>query len=280
MSDRQFDRAVRGWLDDGSDRTPPAAIDAVLLAVKTTSQERDLRILPRTIQMPTYLRLAAVIAIVAVLGLGALMYLGKSPGVGGEPTPTSEPSASPSPAASTATSLLDTSTWTTYTSDRYGFSIAHPADWSEDPADHDWTFENDINAFQSSGTESFATEGSADGMGVRVSAWSAPVDPGTTVDDWIGAYCGGQTQGPVCTEVLNGLVDVETGDRHPGVLSAGTNRDTMAFFLDGQTIYVVAIWRPEDDPAVQPYGGGRRLLEAFLSTMTLSAEPAQESPAG
>ena len=31
-----FERAVRDWLEDGSDRTPRPAIDAVLLAVKTT----------------------------------------------------------------------------------------------------------------------------------------------------------------------------------------------------------------------------------------------------
>ncbi len=75
MSDQLFDHAVRDWLDDGSDRTPPAAIDAVLLAVKTTQQERDLRIPRRFTQMPTYMRLAAGIAIVAVLGVGALTYI-------------------------------------------------------------------------------------------------------------------------------------------------------------------------------------------------------------
>ena len=69
MSDQLFERAVRDWLEDGSDRTPRPAIDAVLLAVKTTRQERDLRIPRRFTQMPTYMRLAAGIAIVPMHGL-------------------------------------------------------------------------------------------------------------------------------------------------------------------------------------------------------------------
>jgi hypothetical protein len=44
MSDQLFERAVRDWLDDGSDKTPPTAIEAVLLAAKTTPQERVLGI--------------------------------------------------------------------------------------------------------------------------------------------------------------------------------------------------------------------------------------------
>ena len=38
---RDFDRAVDRWLDDGSDATPPHVIDGVLLAVRSTPQERD-----------------------------------------------------------------------------------------------------------------------------------------------------------------------------------------------------------------------------------------------
>ena len=82
MSDQLFERAVRDWLEDGSDRTPRPAIDAVLLAVKTTRQERDLRIPRRFTQMPTYMRLAAGIAIVAVVGVGVLAYFNGGPNIG------------------------------------------------------------------------------------------------------------------------------------------------------------------------------------------------------
>ena len=100
MSSQLFERAVRDWLEDGSDRTPRPAIDAVLLAVKTTRQERDLRIPRRFTQMPTYMRLAAGIAIVAVLGVGALAYFSGGPNTGAPPTPAPTTQATPAPTPS------------------------------------------------------------------------------------------------------------------------------------------------------------------------------------
>lgn len=97
MSDPLFEHAVRDWLDDGSDRTPPTAIDAVLLAVKTTPQERDLRIPRRFTQMTFPMRLAAAIAIVAVVGVGALAYINRGPTPGDQPTATPTISATPAP---------------------------------------------------------------------------------------------------------------------------------------------------------------------------------------
>lgn len=91
---RDFDRAVDRWLDDGSDATPPEIIEAVLLAARSTPQERDFRILWRTSPM-TYLRLAAVVAVVAVAGMAALYAFGSGPNVGSGPTP--EPTATPEP---------------------------------------------------------------------------------------------------------------------------------------------------------------------------------------
>ena len=97
VSDQLFERAVRDWLEDGSDRTPRPAIDAVLLAVKTTRQERDLRIPRRFKQMPTYMRLAAGIAIVAVVGVGVLAYFTGGPNTGAPPTPAPTTQATPTP---------------------------------------------------------------------------------------------------------------------------------------------------------------------------------------
>jgi hypothetical protein len=99
MSDQLFERAVRDWLDDGSDRTPLSAIEAVLLAVKTTPQERDLRIPRRFKLMPTYMRLAAGIAIVAIVGVGAIALIARTPGVGG-PGPSPTTTAVPNPTQS------------------------------------------------------------------------------------------------------------------------------------------------------------------------------------
>jgi hypothetical protein len=102
--DRAFERAMDNWLADGSDRTPLPVVDAVLLAVKTTPQERDLRIPWRTPPMSAPLRLAAGIAIVAVIGFAALTVFrpGTGPGTVSSPTPSATLVPSPSP-----TSLVD-----------------------------------------------------------------------------------------------------------------------------------------------------------------------------
>ena len=116
MSDHLFERAVREWLDDGSDRTPRPSIEAVLLAVKTTRQERDLRILRRFTLMPTYMRLPAAIAIVAIVAVAFIALLPRAPGFG-SPGPSPTPSANPNPTQSTVDlgtiTLTDTDcTWT------------------------------------------------------------------------------------------------------------------------------------------------------------------------
>jgi hypothetical protein len=109
MSDKLFDHAVREWLEAGSDRTPPPAIDGVLLAVKTTPQERDLRIPWRFPNMPALSRATgiAAVALVAIVGAGALIYLTAAPGGPGAPStpaPTAQASLSSSPSPDPAQS--------------------------------------------------------------------------------------------------------------------------------------------------------------------------------
>ena len=47
-SDRDFETTTAEWLNAGADTTPPHLIDAVLLAARSTPQERALRIPLRT----------------------------------------------------------------------------------------------------------------------------------------------------------------------------------------------------------------------------------------
>lgn len=276
MSDRTFERAVRDWLEDGSDRTPPPAINAVLLAVKTTPQERALRIPRRFTRMTSFTRLSAVIAIVAVLGVGAIAYFGLSPGFGSAPqppgSPTAAPTASLAPTGGPFPTLgpLDTSDWVEFTSTRYGFTIKRPVDWTETQSDHDWTFENDIESWTSTAPDSFIHPV---GGGVKISAWSVSVTRGTTPESWLQSFCDATNPHP-CADLQT--VAVESGDGRPGVLTQAT--DGLAAFLVGQTMYVVGIWRTEQDPSVLPYGGARRLLEGYVSTLTIAADAPERSP--
>ena len=94
---RDFDRAVAQWMDQGSDATPPEVINAVLLAVGNTPQERDLRLPWTTPPMTMYVRIAAAVAIVSVVGLAAFLALGSGPNVGTGPIPSSTVLTTPPP---------------------------------------------------------------------------------------------------------------------------------------------------------------------------------------
>ena len=121
--DRAFERATDDWLADGSDRTPASAVDAVLLAIKTTPQERDLGIPWRTNPMSNRFRLAAV-AVIAVIAVGVLaLNLPRAGGVGG---PGSSPSPSPSSSPSSLT-VFDTRTIATHFP--LAMKVSLPAGW-------------------------------------------------------------------------------------------------------------------------------------------------------
>ena len=259
--DEAFERATREWLEDGSDRTPASTIDAVLLAVRTTQQERDLRIPWRTAPMSNPMRLVAVISVIVVAGVVAFNLFGSSPGVGGfaSPSPTAPPSATPTTRPSP--SPIDTATWTTYVSARYGFSIGHPADWSEHPADHDWTFAADAADTSSppafTAWETFAAPDDT----IDISAWSVAVTPGTTLGAWLQAYCPLAENTSPCATIQDRAVAV-TVDGHVGLL-VPFNEDTQAFILVDNRMYVVASWRPAGQY------DSLRLLQAYLSTLHL-----------
>jgi hypothetical protein len=197
-------------------------------------------------------RIAAVVAVVGVLAA--------SGGTQAEsPLPSAPAPPSPSP--------LDTSTWTTYTSERYAFSIGHPADWSEQPADHTWTMADATTVPFSDAAEHFL---SANGQ-VGVSAWSVAYPGAATTDrrlvPWIQNYCELLEQDSPCPDPRELSVPV-TMDGHPGLLVEFVG-DTQAFVLVGDTMYVVAVWRPDADPTTASYGGSARFLRSFLATMHL-----------
>ena len=103
--DRSLERAARSWIEVGPTQAPSHAVDAALLRIETTPQERDLRIPWRFTVMPMSARVAAA-AVIGVLLVGGAVYLfspGGRSGVGAPvPSPTSVVDARrrpPSPAA-------------------------------------------------------------------------------------------------------------------------------------------------------------------------------------
>ena len=275
-----FEPRIADWLEDDPYTAPDQALDVVLAAFPSIKQRRAWRVPWRVPGMTTPLRLGLTAAAAVAVAIGGIYVLNRGssgPNVGGQPAPTLSAAPSTSPAASPSADPLDTATWSTYVSSRYGFSIGRPGDWTERPATRDWTLETDATDWTSPAQESFI---SAAGD-VRVSAWSLAVEPGTSVEAWIQAYCEAAADPAAdCAAIVAGAIPifVEERDRHPGLLQTSPAWDMHAFVLNGDRMHVVAIWRLESDPTVAPYGGARRLLESFLSTMVVGAPEATSAP--
>ena len=168
---------------------------------------------------------------------------------------------------------IDTTGWTTYVSERYGFAIGHPADWTIMPSDHDWKMGAD--EWGSTAEERFLSPPGD----ILVSAWSAPSETPETpagVQAWAEQYCQ-KTANTSCTTIGDRAVPLcnERWDCHPGLL-VPFHHDVQAFFTGGnhqQQMVVVAVWRPES-------WNSRELLEAFLSTMDVCPARPDEAPSG
>jgi hypothetical protein len=76
--DRRFERAARSWLELGPAEAPDHAVEAALLAIESTPQERDIRIPWRRLRMTPPLRLATI-AVIAALAIGGGLILGLNP---------------------------------------------------------------------------------------------------------------------------------------------------------------------------------------------------------
>ena len=106
--DRSLERAARSWLEIGPTEAPDRAVEAALIRIQTTSQERELRIPWRFPKMTTPARVAAA-AVIGVLAVGGALFMlgrpgesdvggpGPSPTVGPSSTPNLSPSLRPSP---------------------------------------------------------------------------------------------------------------------------------------------------------------------------------------
>jgi Tol biopolymer transport system component len=92
--DRSLERAARSWIESGPTRAPDRAVEAALLTIESTAQERDLRI-PWRLPKMLMNRLAVVAAAVLVLVAGAFTFsrLTATPGTSATtPSPTLAPS--------------------------------------------------------------------------------------------------------------------------------------------------------------------------------------------
>ena len=244
MSDQQFERAVNDWLGDGSDRTPPRAIDGVLLAVKTTPQEWDLGIPWRFPPMPAMTRVTgiAAVALVAVVGAGALIYLNsRAPsGPGGAPPATQAPTPSPTVASTPEPSYVaqGITGWTAYTSAFHGFTMGYPEDWTvHAPASREWRAGDLILADSWPYADTFVSPGSNE-IGLWV--WDVPAAAGADLESvgglkaWAATFCEdmGLSACATFTQAAAPMCLNAGGDSCRAAILVSRGEDQYAFFED------------------------------------------------
>lgn len=174
--------------------------------------------------------------------------------------PTTESSLSAPDASSPAPD--DTSRWLPFESERYGFSIAYPPGWEAHPSDGRWTFPKDTAWPEGMERSDWFYLDGADGA-VAASAWSVKLRPGVSADEWFSDYCAVEVTPCDGTEPKTRA----SLDGHAGWFVRSS--EPQAYFGIRDRIYLVVVWQPGDHPALKPYGGGRQLVETFVSTMRL-----------
>jgi hypothetical protein len=92
--DRETNRIVRSWLDEGVTQLPDHVLDAVLDQVPATPQRRSGWSAWRSHRMNAYARVAAAAAALVIVAVLGYQFLPRSGGVGG-PNPTIVPSPTP-----------------------------------------------------------------------------------------------------------------------------------------------------------------------------------------
>ena len=157
--DRSLERAARSFIEPGPTRAPDAAVEAALVRIQMTRQERDWHVPRRYHLMPNPIRWAALAATVIVATVAGMLVLrpgaGSVGGTGPSAIPSSAPTqtagasatamatgaaaASPSVAASPPAIVQLGSLGSRFTSPRNGYSIALGSGWTTVPATKPWS---------------------------------------------------------------------------------------------------------------------------------------------
>ena len=123
---RDPDMILAAWLDEHAIPLPASTHRAIDVAIQEIPQRRRSTRLPRrTEPMSLILRFGMAAAAVLIVAVGAATVLRPPPDPGLGTSASPSVSSSPSP---------DPSTWSTFTSDRYGFEVRYPAGWDVYPS--------------------------------------------------------------------------------------------------------------------------------------------------
>jgi hypothetical protein len=281
------ERILDAFLAPEADRLPDRVLVAALHDIARTPQRRALRVPWRFPNMPalsraTGIAAVALVALVAVIGAGGIMYLTNEPGETSgpnSPLPASlAPTTAPTVPPTARPTSDDSSSWTPYTSEVYGFTTAYPPGWRVNQvATRRWDPAVDlpIDSSLSPGVDAFVNEEGD----VAFSVWRAPADVEAIANSraaviaWVEEFCDAAGYFQPCEGITERAIPMcrERADCHPDAVIVPFDEDVVAFFVGADDALTVAqVWRGDTDPEVAEYGGAVRLLQAYLETMNVT----------
>jgi len=266
MSDRtSIDRVLDAFLAEGPDSVGDQAVMRALDAVDRTKQRRDVFAPWRFSLMITLPRLAAL-ALVAVIAIGGIAFaLGRQASVGSNGATPTPPGPSPTAGAAAPSGdlgmSLDTSTWTTFDTSRYGYQVAWPntAVWMNQAATIDWTGETADEMWASTANAPWVDKFYDRTTDVTLTAVATTIPVGTTEDAFIDTYEKHAASDP-CVELAKDMTQIVV-DSHPARETTKCSGQA-AFVTIGRTVYVFEISAKNQVP----------FLNAYLSTVRLPAD--------
>jgi hypothetical protein len=270
-----IERVLEGFLANGPEKVADQAVLRTLDAVDRTKQRRYLFAPWRFNLMITLPRLAAI-ALVAVVAIGGAAYLlGSSAGTAtpaatqtAAPTlaPTLAPAPSPTVAAAIPTAnvgmSLDTATWTSFTTSRYGYSVAWPNTpiWIHSAATEDWAGQTAAEMWDSSADAPWVDKFFNQSKRLTMTAVATTVPGNSTDEAFIDAYLKpgpGTTDG--CIELAKDMRQIVI-DGHRAWETTKCAAQA-GFVAVGSRMYVFSISNQNEVP----------FLDAYLTTVKLPA---------
>jgi hypothetical protein len=285
--DRTLERAARSWLEAGPIEAPDHAVEAALLRVQTTHQERDVRVpwrAPSMFGISSRYLVAAAVAIAVFVGGALLLRPGGNSSVGGpSPAPSAShttsaasspavrPSSSLAPAPTPTPTLVDIGLLTqSHASDLYRYQVRYPPAWQLEAGIADGV-PDDIPSDLSLRRDDFYSD-TASGSGHGLMVTSAPLGTMTDLAGWtalvthqVGTKFGSYLHFSACDQPTRSLVLDGEPANEVDFKCPGATWLWVTAIHGGRTYQVV--WMDDGGFAVETL---RPLLDRFLATFTFT----------
>jgi hypothetical protein len=267
MTENEFDRTARAWLDDGPSQMSDRALLSALEEIHTTRQRRSPWPARRATPVTMFARVAVAAVFVVAVGLIAGNVVPRLPfgsSVGAQPTPssTADPTPSPSPSSSDDMWIDFPNLKTTFVSPTYGYSFKYLDRGGLSPATEPW---DPVNAAPNEagasliGRDVDQFDVVETGLGAMFVGASMEIADGSSIYDWIDDYisAGG------CYVPRNEQAAI-TIDGHSGRISDECPDKVVATVVVDGRLYLFAMLHNRAD--------ARALFDAFAATIDLRPE--------